>query len=74
MRTKIITVRDFLEKARKDGLLLNENLEKAITSQTDESRIISDGLVKILRKTFREVNEQNLGIYTTAAIIIGALK
>ena len=74
MSVKLTTIRDFLERARKEGVLINTDLENAITSQTDAVRIISDELVEILLKTLRETNARKLGIYTTAAIIIAALK
>lgn len=76
MTTKLTTVRDFLEMAKKEGLLVNNDLEKAIISQTqiDVLRIINDGLVEILLNALREARARELGVYTTAAIIIGALK
>ena len=74
MATKLTTIRDFLDKAKKEGILINTDLEKAIVSQTDAVKIISDGLVEILRKTLRETNARNLGVYTTATIVIAVLK
>ena len=73
MSTKLTTVRDFLDRAKKEGVLTNIELEKAIVSQTDATRIISDGLIDILMKTLRETNERELGVYTTASIVISLL-
>ena len=74
MTTKLTTIRSFLDRAKKEDILVNTDLEKAIVSQTDTTRIIGDGLADILIKTLREANARNSGIYTTATIIIAALK
>ncbi|MBI5004598.1 MAG: hypothetical protein HZC04_00205 [Candidatus Lloydbacteria bacterium] len=74
MTTKLITVATFVDRAKKESLLVNSDLEKAIVSQTDSLRIIGDELMEILLKMLRETNVRELGVYTTATIIIGALK
>ena len=67
------TVRNFLDRAKKDRLLVNADLERAIAAHVDMNKEISNSLEDILRGALKESNARESGVHRTAALIISTI-
>lgn len=67
------TVGEFLNELKDNGHLQNGMLEMAIRDQTDESAALNPNLRAILVGALEEMNRREIGIYTAATIMIGAI-
>jgi hypothetical protein len=67
------TVSEFLDELRDEGVLQNGVLEMAIRDQTDKDAALNPIMRAILVHALQEMNARKIGVYTTAAIMIGAI-
>ena len=66
-------IRDFLSELKIERLLINSDLEEAIRSQVDRNKILDTEQQEIIREALGEMNRRELGVYSTAIVIITAI-
>lgn len=66
-------LKDFLNELKKEGLLINIDLEQAIRKETYGNKIIYTHRMMIVREALGEMNRREIGVYTAAAVIIAVI-
>ena len=67
------TIAQVLTQAKAQSLLMNTNLENAIAVNIDGEKQVSPSLELVILQTFGEANRRELGVYTTAAILVALI-
>ena len=73
MSYRRITAMDFLQELKREEVLINTDLIRAIEGQINQKQILDGEQCFIIRQALEEMNRREIGVYTAACITVAAI-